>query len=110
MVPDLFNYKVSFLNPLLKLIVPFIFLYGAYCFYQARQEYSNELKNLMTVLAFTGLVGFFATLFRFLGDIVSLWKWGESVGFYLFGMACVYAAGYAAGPLTAFVRKMLQRG
>jgi hypothetical protein len=110
MIPDLLNYRVSFLNPMLKLIVPFIFLYGAYCFYRARQEYGNELKTLMTVLAITGVVGFLATLFRYFGDIVSLWKWGESVGFFAFGAACVYASWYAAGPLTTFVRKLLQRG
>jgi hypothetical protein len=109
MMPTMLNYKVSFLNPALKLIVPFIFLYGAYCFYQARREYGNELKKLMTVLAMTGVVGFLATLFRYLGDIVPMWKWGESLGFLLFGIACVHASWYAAGPLTLFVRKLLQK-
>ncbi|MBI9051067.1 MAG: hypothetical protein JEZ00_16720 [Anaerolineaceae bacterium] len=107
MVPELFNYKTSLLNPALKLILPFIFLYGAYSFYQARNQYSNELKKLMSVLAFAGFVGFLATLFRYLGDVFTVWKWGESLAFLLFGFASIYATWQAIGPLAMFVNKLV---
>lgn len=108
MMLNIFNYNVSFLNPLLKLVVPFMFLYGAYYFYRVSKEYSNEFRRLMNLLSLTGVVGFCATLFRFIGDFVSLWKWGESLGFYIFAMVCLSASGYAAGRLTLHVSKILR--
>ena len=36
------------------------------------------------------------------GDILVVWKWGESVGFLLFGLFNVYAV----WPLVTFIRKM----
>jgi hypothetical protein len=107
MIPDFFNYKTSILNPVLKFIAPFILLYGVYFFYKARKMYSYELKKLMTLLMVTGIFGFLATLFRFLGDYLTMWKWGESLAFLVFGLVSVYSAWQAAGPLSSFVRQLL---
>ena len=109
MISGFLNYKTSLLNPALKLVVPIILLYGTYLFYQARQRYQGELRKIVNALVIAGVVGVLATAFRFIADIISVsFKWGESLGFLAFGVANAYAAWCAAGPLVAFVRRMLQ--
>jgi len=104
MVPELLNYKVSFLNPLLKIIVPLIFLFGAYYFYRARNAYGGEMGKVVRRLAFAGVIGFFAMSLRYAGDLFSVWKWGESLGYLVFGIANVYAV----WPLLTFLTKSPQ--
>lgn len=103
MIPDLLNYKVSILNPALKLIVPFIFIWGTYYLYRARNQYEGELGKVVRRLAFAAIVGSLATFFRFGADIwfTSL-KWGESLFFLAFGIANIYAV----WPLLTFMRQM----
>ena len=103
MIPDLFNYKVSILNPALKLIVPLIFLYGAYWFYQSRQEYGGEIGKVVRRLVVAGVVGLLATGFRYGADVIDVsWKWGESLGFLVFGLVNAYAV----WPLVTFIQKI----
>lgn len=102
MVPNILNYQVSILNPLLKVIVPFLFLIGAFYFSRARDQYGGELGKVVGRLAFASIVGFLAMTLRYLGDLVALWKWGESLGYLVFGLANVYAV----LPLVTFVTKM----
>lgn len=108
MIPDLLNYKMSILNPALKLLVPFVFLCGTYFAYQGSRRYPGEIGKLMKALVLVGVVGFLANLFRYVGDIVTVSKWGESIGGIIFGLANVYAAWYAAGPLVKFIKQMLR--
>lgn len=109
MVPDLLNYGKSFLNPALKILVPLLFLWGTYYAYRAVRRYPGEISKLMWALLLVGVTGFLANLFRYLGDIITLWKWGESVGFLMFGLVNLYAAWYAAGPLVKFIQQMLRQ-
>jgi hypothetical protein len=100
---EIFNYKESFLNPLLKLIVPLIFLLGTYYFYQARNQYEGELGKVVNRLFWAGLMGFLANLFRFSADYITVsFKWGESLFFLLFALVNIYAA----WPLVTFMRRM----
>ena len=103
MIPDLLNYKVSILNPALKLIVPLIFLLGTYYLYRARSQYEGELGKVVRRLAFAGVVGTLACFFRFGADYwFSSLKWGESLFFLAFGIANVHAA----WPLLTFMRDL----
>lgn len=103
---DFFNYKESFLNPLLKLIVPLLFLWGTYYFYQARNKYQGELGTVVNRLAVAGFIGFLANLFRVSADFITIsFKWGESLFFLLFALTNVYAA----WPLLTFIRRMEAR-
>ena len=103
---EIFNYKESILNPLLKLIVPFIFLWGTFYFYKARDLYQGELGKVVNRLAIAGLMGFLATLFRFSADIWTIsFKWGESLFFLLLALANIYAA----WPLLTFIRRIEAR-
>jgi hypothetical protein len=104
MVPELLSYPKSFLNPLLKIIVPLIFLFGAYYFYRARNAYGGELGKVVRRLALAGFIGFLASVIRYAGDLVVLWKWGESLGYLVFGIANVYAV----WPLLTFLTKSPQ--
>ena len=109
MIADLFNFSKSFLNPALKVLVPLLFLWGTYYAYRAVRRYPGEIGKLMWALIVVGVVGFLANLFRYLGDVITVgWKWGESVGFLLFGIANLYAAWYAAGPLVRFIQRLLR--
>ena len=107
MIPDLLNYKMSILNPMLKLLTPLLFLWGTYYAYKASRRYRGEIGKLMRALALVGVAGFLANLFRYLGDVMTMWKWGESIGYLLFCIVNLYAAWYAAGPLVKFVRGMI---
>ncbi len=101
MVPDILNYKVSLLNPALKLLMPLLFLYCAYCLYQSRQKYGGELGKVVRRLFVAALIGVLAMSFRYLGDITTvLWKWGESLGL----LALALANLFAVWPLLQFAR------
>jgi len=103
---EIFNYKESILNPLLKLVVPFLFLWGIYYFYKARNQYEGELGKVVSRLTLAGFVGFLANLFRFAADIWSVeFKWGESLFFLIFALTNVYAV----WPLLTFMRRMASR-
>jgi hypothetical protein len=102
MIPDIFNYKASFLNPALKLIVAFVFVWGAYYLYQARNQYQGEIGKVVRRLMIAGIIGSLACFFRFGADIwFSSLKWGESLFFLAFGIANAYAA----WPLLTFMRR-----
>jgi hypothetical protein len=92
MVPELLNYKTSFLNPALKILVPLIFLIGTFYFYRIRNKYEGVLGVVIRRLAMAGMFGFFANFFRYGADIwfVDL-KWLESLGYLCFVAANVYA-------------------
>lgn len=103
MIPDLFNYKTSFLNPALKILVTVIFLFGSFYFYRIRDQYQGEIGKVVRRLVIAGFIGFLASFFRYGADI---WfenlKWGESIGYLCFALANVYAV----WPLVAFVWKI----
>ena len=103
MIPDILNFKVSFFNPALKLIVPLIFLWGTYYLYKARNQYQGELGKVVRRLAIAGAVGCLASFFRYGSDIwfTSL-KWGESLFMLAFGIA----SAYAVWPLLTFWRRI----
>jgi hypothetical protein len=77
------------------------FLVGAYFFYRARNQYSGEMGKVVRRLVFVGVIGFLASAVRYAGDILVLWKWAESLGYVIFGIANVYAV----WPLLTYVMK-----
>lgn len=89
---DLLNYKTSFLNPGLKILVPLIFLAGSIYFFSLRNKYQGEIGKVVRRLALAGLFGVLAHFFRYGADI---WfkdlKWLESIGYLFFAFANVYA-------------------
>lgn len=100
---DLLNYKTSFLNPALKLLVPCLFLLGTFFVYRARNQYQGELGKVVRRLVIAGAAGFLATFFRYGADIwFTNLKWGESLMFFLFAVASIHAA----WPLLTFMRRM----
>ncbi len=108
MIPDIFNYSTSFLNPALKLLVPLLFLLGTYFSDKAMRRYTGEIRKLMKALTIVGTAGFLANLFRYMADVLAVsWKWGESLAMLMFVVASLYAAWYAAGPLLKFMQQLL---
>jgi ABC-type multidrug transport system permease subunit len=109
MIPDIFNYSKSFLNPALKLLVPLLFLLGTYFTERATRRYTGEIRKLMKALTLVGTAGFLSNLFRYMADVLVVsWKWGESLAMLAFVIVSLYAAWYAAGPLVRFMRQLLQ--
>jgi hypothetical protein len=103
MIAELLNYKVSILNPLLKMLTPLLFLIATYYFYRARNQYQGELGKVVRRLVAASLVGVLANFFRYGADI---WftdlKWGESLMYLLFAVASIYAV----WPLLTFINRM----
>ena len=92
MILELLNYKTSFLNPALKILVPLIFLAGSIYFFRIRNKYQGEIGKVISRLAIAGLIGFFANFFRYGADIWFVdYKWGESLGYLFFVLANVWA-------------------
>jgi hypothetical protein len=101
MVPELLNYKISFLNPALKILVPLIFLAGSIYFFSIRNKYLGEIGRVVGRLAIAGIIGFLANFFRYGADIWFVdYKWGESLGYLFFALANVWAV----WPLLKFGR------
>ncbi len=101
MVPDILNYKVSLLNPGLKLIMPLLFLCCAYYLFQSRNKYGGELGKVVRRLLVAALIGALAMSFRFSADFTTvLWKWGETLGL----LALALANLYAVWPLLQFAK------
>ncbi len=99
MFSDLLNYKTSFLNPGLKILVPLIFLAGSFYFFSLRNKYQGEIGKVVLRLALAGLIGFLANFFRFGADLwFADYKWGESLGYLIFAIANVWAV----WPLISF--------
>lgn len=92
MVIELLSYKNSFLNPLLKIITVIMFGIGTYYFFKARQKYGGELKRIANLLFLGGVAGFASSAFRYAGDFITFWKWGESLLFLIFGLTSFYVA------------------
>ena len=101
MVHDLFNYKVSILNPLTKLFVLLIFVTGTFFFNKARGKYRGEVGKVVHRLFIAGICGSLAMFIRFTGDFINYWKWGESLGYAAFTLANIYAV----WPLITFTKK-----
>ncbi len=78
MTLELFSYKDSILNPLLKLIVLVLFIIAVYVFYRCRLIYGGKLQIVATLLMLGGVAGVLAWIFRYEGDFYTQWKWAES--------------------------------
>jgi RsiW-degrading membrane proteinase PrsW (M82 family) len=92
MIIEIANYKDSFLSLLLKMVTPILFAIGTYYFYQARQVYGGEIQRIVNLLFAGGIAGFLATAFRYGGDSIISWKWGESAFMLIFALTSVYVA------------------
>ena len=92
MVIELFSYKTSILNPLLKIAVIVMFAIGTWYFYQAQRKFKGNIGNIARALMWGGLAGFVGAGFRLLGDVFIEFKWIESTGAFLFACASVYVA------------------
>jgi len=101
MVPDIINYKESFLNPGIKIGVALTFIIAAYFFFRSRNQYGGELGKVVLRLSVASVIGFLAMSFRYAGDFLSLWKWGESLGYAILGFANIWAA----WPLLTYIKK-----
>ena len=90
---DLFNFKTSFLNPLLKWIAPFLFIAALYFFYIGRRKFGGLYKKGLDFLIISIVMGAIAFFFRVLADKIGLsFKWGESVFFLIFAIFNLLAA------------------
>jgi hypothetical protein len=78
MTLELFSYKDSILNPLLKLIILGLFVIAVYVFYRCRLIYGGKLQIVATLLMLGGVAGVLAWIFRYEGDFYTQWKWAES--------------------------------
>lgn len=92
MVIEILSYSNSFLNPLLKIITILMFVVGMYYFFKSRQKYGGELKRIANLLLWGGAAGFIASAFRYGGDFVMNWKWGESIFLLIFGLTSFFVA------------------
>jgi hypothetical protein len=79
MTLELFSYKDSIFNPLLKLIVLVLFIIAVYVFYRCRLIYGGKLQIVATLLMLGGVAGVLAWIFRYEGDFYTQWKWAESI-------------------------------
>jgi len=101
MIHDIFNYKVSILNPVTKLMVFAIFMLGTVYFHLARGKYRGELGKVVNRLFIAGIIGSLAMFIRFSADYIHYWKWLESLGYTALAVANIYAV----WPLFTFVKK-----
>jgi hypothetical protein len=104
MAVEILNYGTSPLNPLLKQLVPLVFVVGTYYFYRGTRTYGGEVKNMTNLLFVAGVFGILATGFRYAGDKLVSWKWGESTFFLAFALVNVYVAGTVAHRLAEAVK------
>lgn len=74
------------------MVTPILFAIGTYYFYQARQVYGGEIQRIANLLFAGGIAGFLATTFRYGGDNVVLWKWGESTFMLVFALTSLCVA------------------
>lgn len=103
MFSDLLNYKTSFLNPGLKILVPLIFLAGSFYFFSLRNKYQGEIGKVILRLAIAGFIGFLANFFRYGADLWFVdYKWGESLGYLIFALTNVWAV----WPLISFGKEI----
>lgn len=92
MVIEILSYKGSILNPLLKLLIVFMFAIGTWYFYQARKKYGGNLREIARLIMWGGVFGTIGALCRFLGDYVTDYKWLESAGSLMFALISVLVA------------------
>lgn len=86
MVIEILSYATSPFNPLLKLLVPVMFVVGTYFFYQAQKKFGGNLKTIASLLMWGGAAGVVATAFRYFGDYIPQYKWGESIVLVIFAI------------------------
>ncbi len=92
MINQVLSYPVSFLNPLLKLIILIMFGIATWYYYQAYQKYGGNLKRIAWALMWGGIAGCVAAGFRLLGDFFTQFKWIETAGGLIFAVVSVYVA------------------
>lgn len=92
MAVDILSYNSSFLNLLLKLFIIGLFGLGIWFFYQASKKYGGNLGKIAIIFTWGGIAGFFAAIFRFLGDYNVQDKWVESIASLLFALICLLVA------------------
>ena len=81
MVLNILSYDTSILNPVLKLVILVLFAIASWYFYRCYLVYGGKLKMIAWLLLLGGFAGILASAFRFWGDFLVQWKWGESVLF-----------------------------
>ena len=64
---SLFNYETSPLNPLIKVIIPLIFLIALALYYHTQRYYSEKIRIFIDILILFALFAVFAGVFRFFG-------------------------------------------
>ncbi|MCK9581579.1 MAG: hypothetical protein M0Q92_14185 [Methanoregula sp.] len=92
MVIELFSYKSSILNPLLKIAVIVLFAIGTWYFYRAQRKFKGNIGDVARALMWGGIAGVIGAAFRLLGDVFIEFKWIESTGGLLFALVSVYVA------------------
>jgi len=91
-VVEILSYKTSFLNPLVKLIIVFMFAIGTWFFYRAAHRYGGNLREIARLIMWGGLFGTIGAFCRFLGDYVTDYKWLESAGSLMFALISLVVA------------------
>jgi hypothetical protein len=65
---NLFNYDTSPLNPLLKIIIPLVFLAVFAIFLYTRRYFSDKIRVFIDLLLIFALFAVIAGIFRYFGD------------------------------------------
>lgn len=92
MVIELFSYKTSILNPLLKVAVIVMFGIGTWYFYKVQKKFKGNIGEIARALVWGGIAGFIGATFRLAGDYFTEFKWLESTGALLCALVSVYVA------------------
>lgn len=92
MVIELFSYKSSIFNPLLKIAVIVMFGIGTWYFYQVQKTFKGNIGEIARALMWGGTAGFIGARFRFFGDLFTEFKWIESSGGLIFAVVSIYVA------------------
>ena len=78
MVIEILSYNTSFLNPLLKIVITAAFVVTAVFFYRCRITLGGILRKISSFLLLVAVTGAVSSMFRFMGDYYTQYKWVES--------------------------------
>ena len=87
------NYEISVFNPLLKILIIFLYAYSFYAYTKGKKQYGGILQDIIGLLVIVAMVGALAALFRFAGgNFPTSFKWVESIGYVIQAGVFAYAA------------------
>ena len=109
---DLWNYDVSWLNPVLKIINVALYVFVIYGYLRARRIYEEDLFKGLTILVWMGAAAGAAQLLRYFEHGTAFGftkefslKWFQSLGYVIQAVLYVLAARWFAKGVIPVIRK-----